>query len=177
MSIYKDYFKKSLENRKHVLTEGVDDDLEDAVTNNTDIDDLDADAKGLDAEDSSIEKDLGDEVDSMNDEVNKEGDETNTLFTQMKDQIAQSIEQSELLLTDWADKVHDFLSYINDSNREDSIKYALDNAPEGSPIDTIKTTIVNQFTRIASQLAALEQLLRAQVGNVSVNDVMNKNTK
>ena len=95
----------------------------------------------------------------------------------MKDQIAQSIEQSELLLTDWADKVHDFLSYINDSNREDSIKYALDNAPEGSPIDTIKTTIVNQFTRIASQLAALEQLLRAQVGNVSVNDVMNKNTK
>ena len=81
MSIYKDYFKKSLENRKHVLTEGVDDDLEDAVTNNTDIDDLDADAKGLDAEDSSIEKDLGDEVDSMNDEVNKEGDETNTLFT------------------------------------------------------------------------------------------------
>lgn len=173
MSLYKKFFTESLTSRRRIL-EGADDALEDAVSDSVNPDET-IDASDISADEAALDAELADDAKSTEDVASNPDEEAKNSFAQMKDQIEQSIEQSNAMLNDWADKVHDFLNFVNDPSNENSIKYALDNSVPGSPIEAIKSQIGGSIKRIASTLASLEQQIRSEIGGISVNDVMKNN--
>jgi dGTP triphosphohydrolase len=90
----------------------------------------------------------------------------------LKDKIQARIEAANQEIIDIAEKVESFLSILNDPENPESIKYAMDNATENSPFAKVKKTCGTRIGRIAGEIAALGQELRALIGSTSVDDML-----
>lgn len=156
------------------MLEGVDDDLTDVVSSDVKPGDT-LDTSSIDSNEAAIDSKMADASKEVEADVVSPEERAKDSFAEMKTQIEQSISQSNETLSGWAEKMHEFLSFLNDASNPDSIKSVLDNSSEGSPISAIKGSISNTVVRIAQQVASLEQQLRAQVGNTTVKDVMSQN--
>lgn len=173
MSIQKSLLLESLSRRKAFVKgrlneASADQALEDAVDAPSSPTEAVDNAQGISAEEKGMDETL------KHDPANSADQAAKNAFTEMRDQIEQSIEQSNSMLEGWADRIKDFLAFLNDPNDEGSVKYALDNSIKGSPIESVKSSIASSIRRVASQLAALEQQVRSEIGATDVSDVMNK---
>lgn len=90
----------------------------------------------------------------------------------LKDKIQQRIESANQEIINFAEKAESFLSLLNDPNNTESIKYAMDNATENSPLAKVKKTCGTRIGRIAADIAGLGQELRALIGSTSVDDML-----
>lgn len=90
----------------------------------------------------------------------------------LKDKIQQRIESANQQIIDYAEKVESFLTFLNDPNSVDSMKYAMDNATENSPLGKVKKTCGTRIGRIAADIAGLGQELRSLIGSTSVDDML-----
>lgn len=90
----------------------------------------------------------------------------------LKDKIQARIEAANQEIIEIAEKVESFLSILNDPENPQSIKYAMDNATENSPFAKVKKTCGTRIGRIAGEIAALGQELRALIGSTSVDDML-----
>ena len=90
----------------------------------------------------------------------------------LNDKIQARIEAANQEIIEIAEKVESFLSILNDPENPQSIKYAMDNATENSPFAKVKKTCGTRIGRIAGEIAALGQELRALIGSTSVDDML-----
>ena len=90
----------------------------------------------------------------------------------LKDKIQARIEVANQEIIEFAEKVESFLSILNDPENPSSIKYAMDNSTENSPFSKVKKTCGTRIGRIAGEIAALGQELRALIGSTSVDDML-----
>ena len=90
----------------------------------------------------------------------------------LKDKIQARIEAANQEIVEFAEKVESFLTILNDPENPSSIKYAMDNATENSPLAKVKKTCGTRIGRIAGEIAALGQELRALIGSTSVDDML-----
>lgn len=188
MSLYKSLLMESIRERRMAIKRRLDEAsepsvkssdaaTEEAVSDTTSPDEI-LDASDISADDAALDAaikqdDFEDETEDSSESENPD-EATKHAFANMRDQIEKSIEQSNSMLDGWANRVQDFLAFLNDPDDENSIKFALDNSIDGSPIKSVKSSITSSIKRVASQLAALEQQIRAEIGATSVNDVMSK---
>ena len=90
----------------------------------------------------------------------------------LKDKIQARIEAANQEIVEFAEKVESFLTILNDPENPSSIKYAMDNATENSPLAKVKKTCGTRIGRISGEIAALGQELRALIGSTSVDDML-----
>lgn len=185
MSLYKSLLMESIRERRMAIKQRLDEAsepsvksadaaTEEAVSDTTSPDEI-LDASDISADDAALDAAIqADDIEDESSESENPDEATKHAFANMRDQIEKSIEQSNSMLEGWANRVQDFLAFLNDPDDENSIKFALDNSIDGSPIKSVKSSITSSIKRVASQLAALEQQIRAEIGATSVNDVMSK---
>lgn len=90
----------------------------------------------------------------------------------LKDKIQQRIETANQQIVQYAEQVESFLTFLNDPNDQSSMKYAMDNATENSPLAKVKKTCGTRIGRIAADIAGLGQELRTLIGSTSVDDML-----
>ena len=90
----------------------------------------------------------------------------------LKDKIQARIESANQQIVDYAEKVESFLTFLNDPNDPESMKYAMDNATENSPLAKVKKSCGSRIGRIAADIAGLGQELRSLIGSTSVDDML-----
>lgn len=90
----------------------------------------------------------------------------------LKDKIKARIDSANQEIIGFAEKVEEFLSVLNDPSNPESIKYAMDNATENSPLAKVKKACGTRIGRIAGEIAALGQELRSLIGSTSVDDML-----
>lgn len=165
-NIFENKFKKSISSRYSILVE--DDSLAKELESA-----MDSDPSDIPADDAALEKEMNDMVDATSapatdDENSAEKSEDQIL----KDRITQRIEDANAQIVDWSNKIETVMRFLNDPTMSNSMKSYLDAATENSPLDKVKKSCGTRITRIASEMAALTQELRAQVGGTSVEDML-----
>lgn len=167
-SLFESKFITSLRNRQNTL---IKEDSMDALA-----DDLETEMDSPTAPISPEEADLEEGLAEGNPEVEAQQQQTmediKNEDQMLKDKIQARIESANQEIIGFAEKVETFLSILNDPSNPESIKYAMDNATENSPLAKVKKTCGTRIGRIAGEIAALGQELRSLIGSTSVDDML-----
>ena len=153
-NLFKESFAKSLRNAIKLVNESPADNLEAELGGDLGADDATP-------ADSSFEAALADEQDQI--DPNKYNQEEKRLQNHLKKRAAENNE----LLSQWVATIDDFTSFVNDPNREDSIKNIIERAMPGSVLEKIKKSEARRLTRVSTEAAALSQALKSYIGGVS----------
>lgn len=166
--LFENKFKKSLSKRFRSLNESETDALENELKGA-----MDSAPEDVSSEDAALEREMSDMTEKPKDPT--EPDSTEKSEDQiLKDRITQRIEDANAQIVDWSNKIETVMRFLNDPTMSNSMKSYLDAATENSPLDKVKKSCGTRITRIASEMAALTQELRAQVGGTSVEDMLAK---
>lgn len=166
--LFENKFKKSLMKRFRSLNESETESLENELKGA-----MDSTPEDVSSEDAALEREMADMTEKPKDPA--EPDSTEKSEDQiLKDRITQRIEDANAQIVDWSNKIETVMRFLNDPTMSNSMKSYLDAATENSPLDKVKKSCGTRITRIASEMAALTQELRAQVGGTSVEDMLAK---
>jgi hypothetical protein len=117
-------------------------------------------AANVDITQAEFESQLADDVDSI--DPNKYNREEQRLQAHLK----QRAQENNELLSQWAATIDDFTSFVNDPNRDDSIKNIIERAMPGSVLEKIKKAEARRLTRVATEAASLSQALKSYIGGI-----------
>lgn len=166
-NLFESKFLTSLKNRQSILVEdsmdALADDLETEMT---------APTEEIPQEEADLENSLSEGNPEMASAQTQSMEEIKNEDQMLKDKIQARIEVANQEIITFAEKVESFLSILNDPENPESIKYAMDNSTENSPFAKVKKTCGTRIGRIAGEIAALGQELRALIGSTSVDDML-----
>ena len=166
-SLFESKFITSLRNRKSVLVE----DSMDALANDLETE-MDAPTAPISPEEADLESGLAEGNPEVADAQQQTMEEIKNEDQMLKDKIQARIESANQEIIGFAERVEQFLTLLNDPSNPESIKYAMDNATENSPLAKVKKTCGTRIGRIAGEIAALGQELRSLIGSTSVDDML-----
>lgn len=166
--IFENKFKNSLKKRFRFLIEDDTSSLEKELQGA-----MDSEPSDVSSEDAALEKEMSDMATEPKDPAAPDSNEKSEDQI-LKDRITQRIEDANAQIVDWSNKIETVMRFLNDPTMSNSMKSYLDAATENSPLDKVKKSCGTRITRIASEMAALTQELRAQVGGTSVEDMLAK---
>ena len=118
-------------------------------------------AGNLDITQAEFESSLASDVDTI--DPNKYNREEQRLQAHLK----QRAQENNELLSQWVATIDDFTSFVNDPNRDDSIKNIIERAMPGSVLEKIKKSEARRLTRVSTEAAALSQALKSYIGGVT----------
>jgi hypothetical protein len=166
-SLFESKFITSLRNRKSVLVE----DSMDALANDLETE-MDAPTAPISPEEADLEAGLAEGNPEVADVQQQTMEEIRNEDQMLKDKIQARIESANQEIIGFAERVEEFLTLLNDPSNPESIKYAMDNATENSPLAKVKKACGTRIGRIAGEIAALGQELRSLIGSTSVDDML-----
>ena len=120
-----------------------------------------ADVEGQQAE---FEAEMADSVDAI-DPANYNREEQ-----KLQAHLKKRAEENNELLSQWVATIDDFTSFVNDPNREDSIKNIIERAMPGSVLEKIKKSEARRLTRVSTEAAALSQALKSYIGGIQAGE-------
>lgn len=118
-------------------------------------------AGNLDIAQAEFETNLASDIDTI--DPNKYNREEQRLQAHLK----QRAQENNELLSQWVATIDDFTSFVNDPNRDDSIKNIIERAMPGSVLEKIKKSEARRLTRVSTEAAALSQALKSYIGGVT----------
>ena len=166
-SLFESKFVTSLRNRQSVLVE----DSMDALANDLETE-MDAPTAPISPEEADLEAGLAEGNPEVADVQQQTMEEIRNEDQMLKDKIQARIESANQEIIGFAERVEEFLTLLNDPSNPESIKYAMDNATENSPLAKVKKACGTRIGRIAGEIAALGQELRSLIGSTSVDDML-----
>ena len=166
-SLFESKFVTSLRNRQSVLVE----DSMDALANDLETE-MDAPTAAISPEEADLEAGLAAGNPEVADIQQQTMEEIKNEDQMLKDKIKARIESANQEIIGFAERVEEFLTLLNDPSNPESIKYAMDNATENSPLAKVKKACGTRIGRIAGEIAALGQELRSLIGSTSVDDML-----
>lgn len=166
-SLFESKFITSLRNRKSVLVE----DSMDALANDLETE-MDAPTAPISPEEADLESGLAEGNPEVEAQQTQTMEDIKNEDQMLKDKIQARIESANQEIIGFAEKVEEFLTLLNDPSNPESIKYAMDNATENSPLAKVKKACGTRIGRIAGEIAALGQELRSLIGSTSVDDML-----
>ena len=166
--LFESKFLTSLRNRKSILIKEND---VDALADNLETE-LEQPSEPANAEDANLEAGLSEENPEVADVQQQTMEDIKNEDQMLKDKIQQRIESANQQIVQYAEQVESFLTFLNDPNDQNSMKYAMDNATENSPLAKVKKTCGTRIGRIAADIAGLGQELRSLIGSTSVDDML-----
>lgn len=113
---------------------------------------------------AEFEAQMADEVDSI-DPRNYNREEQ-----KLQAHLKKRAEENNELLSQWVSTIDDFTSFVNDPNREDSIKNIIERAMPGSVLEKIKKSEARRLTRVSTEAAALSQALKSYIGGIQAGE-------
>ena len=128
--------------------------------------DLEAEMQGelgageVEGQQAEFEAEMADSVDAI-DPANYNREEQ-----KLQAHLKKRAEENNELLSQWVQTIDDFTSFVNDPNREDSIKNIIERAMPGSVLEKIKKSEARRLTRVSTEAAALSQALKSYIGGV-----------
>lgn len=165
--LFESKFVTSLRNRKSILLEDSMDSLADDLET-----EMDAPTAPISSEEADLEEGLTEGNPEVANAQHQTMEDIKNEDQMLKDKIQARIEAANQEIVNFAEKVESFLSILNDPENTESIKYAMDNATENSPFAKVKKSCGTRIGRIAGEIAALGQELRALIGSTSVDDML-----
>ena len=166
-NLFESKFLTSLKNRQSVLVE----DSMDALANDLETE-MDTPTAPISPEEADLEAGLAEGNPEVADVQHQTMEDIKNEDQMLKDKIKARIESANQEIIGFAEKVEEFLTILNDPANPESIKYAMDNATENSPLAKVKKTCGTRIGRIAGEIAALGQELRSLIGSTSVDDML-----
>ena len=166
-NLFESKFVTSLRNRAAMLVENDMDALADDLET-----EMDAPTAPISPEEADLEEGLTEGNPEVADVQRQTIEDIKNEDQMLKDKIQARIEVANQEIINFAEKVESFLSILNDPENPESIKYAMDNSTENSPFAKVKKTCGTRIGRIAGEIAALGQELRALIGSTSVDDML-----
>ena len=133
---------------------------------------LDAPTQEISQEEADLENGLSEDTPNIAETQQQAMEEIKNEDQMLKNKIQARIETANEDIIGFAEKVEQFLTVLNDPENPNSIKFAMDNATENSPLAKVKKTCGTRIGRIAGEIAALGQELRSIVGSTSVDDML-----
>lgn len=121
-------------------------------------------AAEADLSQSEFEAQMADDVDAI-DPANYNREEQ-----KLQAHLKKRAEENNELLSQWVTTIDDFTSFVNDPNREDSIKNIIERAMPGSVLEKIKKSEARRLTRVSTEAAALSQALKSYIGGVQAGE-------
>lgn len=167
-NLFEAKFVTSLRKRYNTL---IKEDSMDALADDLETE-MDTPSEPISAEEADLEDGLSKDNPSVAQTQRQTMEDIKNEDQMLKDKIQARIEAANQEIIEIAEKVESFLSILNDPENPDSIKYAMDNATENSPFAKVKKTCGTRIGRIAGEIAALGQELRALIGSTSVDDML-----
>jgi hypothetical protein len=167
-NLFESKFVTSLRNKYISLMR---EDATDALADNLETE-LEQPSEPVSAEDANLEAGLAEDNPEVADVQQQTMEDIKNEDQMLKDKIQQRIETANQEIIGFAEKVEEFLSILNDPSNPNSIKYAMDNATENSPLAKVKKSCGSRIGRIAGEIAALGQELRSLIGSTSVDDML-----
>lgn len=167
-SLFESKFVTSIRNRHNSL---ITEDAMDSLANDLETE-MDAPTEPLSPEEADLEQGLSTGNPEVADVQQQTMEDIKNEDQMLKDKIQARIESANQEIIGFAEKVETFLSVLNDPTNPESIKYAMDNATENSPLAKVKKTCGTRIGRIAGEIAALGQELRSLIGSTSVDDML-----
>lgn len=166
-SLFESKFVTSIKNRQSVLVE----DSMDALANDLETE-MDAPTAPISPEEADLEAGLAEGNPEVEAQQTQTMEDIKNEDQMLKDKIQARIESANQEIIGFAEKVEEFLTLLNDPSNPESIKYAMDNATENSPLAKVKKACGTRIGRIAGEIAALGQELRSLIGSTSVDDML-----
>ena len=166
-SLFESKFITSLRNRQSVLVE----DSIDALANDLETE-MDAPTAPISPEEADLEAGLAEGNPEVEAQQQQTMEDIKNEDQMLKDKIQARIETANQEIIGFAERVEEFLTLLNDPSNPESIKYAMDNATENSPLAKVKKACGTRIGRIAGEIAALGQELRSLIGSTSVDDML-----
>ena len=166
-NLFESKFITSLKNRQSVLVE----DSMDALANDLETE-MDAPTAPISPEEADLEAGLAEGNPEVEAQQAQTMEDIKNEDQMLKDKIQARIESANQEIISFAERVEEFLTLLNDPSNPDSIKYAMDNATENSPLAKVKKACGTRIGRIAGEIAALGQELRSLIGSTSVDDML-----
>ena len=166
-SLFESKFVTSLRNRHSILVE----DSMDALANDLETE-MDAPTAPISPEEADLEAGLAEGNPEVADVQQQTMEEIKNEDQMLKDKIQARIESANQEIIGCAERVEEFLTLLNDPSNPESIKYAMDNATENSPLAKVKKACGTRIGRFAGEIAALGQELRSLIGSTSVDDML-----
>ena len=167
-NLFESKFLTSLRNRKTILIK--ENDI-DALADNLEKE-LEQPSEPTNTEDANLEAGLSEENPEVADIQQQTMEDIKNEDQMLKDKIQQRIELANKQIIQYAEQVEAFLTFLNDPDDQNSMKYAMDNATENSPLAKVKKTCGTRIGRIAADIAGLGQELRTLIGSTSVDDML-----
>ena len=167
-SLFESKFITSLRNRKNTL---IKEDAVDALADDLETE-MEAPTAPISPEEADLEAGLSEGNPEVADVQQQTMEDIKNEDQMLKDKIQARIESANQEIIGFAEKVEEFLSVLNDPSNPESIKYAMDNATENSPLSKVKKACGTRIGRIAGEIAALGQELRSLIGSTSVDDML-----
>ena len=167
-NLFEAKFVTSLRKRYNTL---IKEDSMDALADDLETE-MNTPSEPISAEEADLEDGLSEDNPSVAQTQRQTMEDIKNEDQMLKDKIQARIEAANQEIIDIAEKVESFLSILNDPENPESIKYAMDNATENSPFAKVKKTCGTRIGRIAGEIAALGQELRALIGSTSVDDML-----
>ena len=167
-SLFESKFVTSIRNRQNSL---IKEDAMDSLANDLETE-MDAPTEPISPEEANLEQDLAAGNPEVSDVQQQTMEDIKNEDQMLKDKIQARIESANQEIIGFAEKVETFLSILNDPSNPESIKYAMDNATENSPLAKVKKACGTRIGRIAGEIAALGQELRSLIGSTSVDDML-----
>lgn len=121
-------------------------------------------AENLDTTQAEFESQLADDVDSI-DPKNYNREEQ-----KLQAHLKKRAQENNELLSQWVSTIDDFTSFVNDPNRDDSIKNIIERAMPGSVLEKIKKAEARRLTRVSTEAAALSQALKSYIGGIQTSE-------
>ena len=149
-NLFKESFKTILHNELRAINEA---DLAEEMQG-------DLGAEDIDTAQAEFESQLADDVNTI--DPNKYNREEQRLQAHLK----QRAQENNELLSQWVATIDDFTSFVNDPNRDDSIKNIIERAMPGSVLEKIKKAEARRLTRVSTEAAALSQALKSYIGGI-----------
>ena len=88
----------------------------------------------------------------------------------MQAHLKKRAQENNELLSQWVSTIDDFTSFVNDPNRDDSIKNIIERAMPGSVLEKIKKAEARRLTRVSTEAAALSQALKSYIGGIQAGE-------
>lgn len=167
-SLFESKFVTSIRNRQNSL---IKEDAMDSLANDLETE-MDAPTEPISPEEANLEQDLAAGNPEVADVQQQTMEDIKNEDQMLKDKIQARIESANQEIIGFAEKVEQFLTLLNDPSNPESIKYAMDNATENSPLAKVKKACGTRIGRIAGEIAALGQELRSLIGSTSVDDML-----
>lgn len=167
-SLFESKFITSLRNRQNTL---IKEDSMDALANDLETE-MDAPTASISPEEADLEAGLSEDNPEVANAQQQTMEEIKNEDQMLKDKIQARIESANQEIISFAERVEEFLTLLNDPSNPESIKYAMDNATENSPLAKVKKACGTRIGRIAGEIAALGQELRSLIGSTSVDDML-----